>query len=96
VAIASPTTTADLSRVLETGTPRRRIEDTVGLEALRDALAAFTGARYAAVDAPLDGGPLTGALEAGRAEAGRLARARRWAWLRRLWPRWFRDEAARP
>jgi hypothetical protein len=96
VAIASGTTTADLSRGLETVTPRRRIEDRVGLEALRDALAAFTGARYAAADAPPDGGTLAGALEAGRAEAERLARARRWAWLRGLGPRWLRDEAARP
>jgi hypothetical protein len=96
VAIASPTTTADLTRGLDAATPSARIEDRVGIEALRDALGAFTGARYTAADAPLDGGPLASALEAGRAEAERLARARRWAWLRRLVPRPFRGEAAQP
>ena len=94
VAIASATTTADLTRGLEALNPQRGIENRVGMEALRDALAAFTGARYAATDTPLDTGPLTGALEAGRAEAARLARARRWASLQRL-PRRFREEAVR-
>jgi hypothetical protein len=95
VAVASATTTADLTRGLEALAPRHGIEDRVGLETLRDALAAFTGARYAAADARLDSGPLTGALQAGRAEATRLARARRWSWLQHLVPRWFRREAVR-
>jgi hypothetical protein len=95
VAVSSATTTADLTRGLESATPQRAIEDRVGLETLRDALAAFTGARYAAGDAPFDSRPLTGALEAGHAEAARLARARRWTWLQHLLPRRFRREAAR-
>jgi hypothetical protein len=96
VAIASATTAADLTRELEAVKTGVSIADRVGLEALRDALAAFTAARYAPAEAPLDGGPLAAALEAGRTEAGRLARARRWASLGRLVPRRFRGEAVQP
>jgi hypothetical protein len=96
LAIASATTTADLVRGFDESTQSARVEDRIGIEALRDALAAFTAARYTTTEAPLDGGALTSALAAGRTEAGRLARARRWAWLRHLVPRGFRGEAVRP
>jgi hypothetical protein len=96
-AITSATTAADLARGLTTLPPDAPLEQRNGLEAIRDAVAAFTAARYAATDSAPDHEALAGALEAGRAEAARLARISRWRWASRApAPIPWREGTARP
>jgi len=82
-AITSATTAADLAQGLAALPPDAPLEQRTGLEALRDAVAAFTAARYASTDSAPDPEALAGALEAGRTEAARLARVARRPWARR-------------
>ena len=85
-AITSATTAADLAQGLAALPPDAPLEQRTGLEALRDAVAAFTAARYAATESAPEADALAHALEAGRTEAARLARASRWQWARRALP----------
>jgi hypothetical protein len=97
VAVSSATTTADLARALATTPPDSPAAERAGLDALHDALKAFTGTQYASGESAPDAVSLAGALDAGRAEAARLARERLWRWLRRgRSPREWREGAARP
>jgi hypothetical protein len=85
--VTSATTPADLIAALKTPPLEQPGHELAGLSALRDALATFTAAQFAAGDSRLDHAALSAALEAGRAEAQRLARAQAW-WRRRLvWTR---------
>lgn len=84
VAIASAMTTADLVRGLRELPLDAPFAQRSGLEALRDALAAVTVARYATGGASPDADTLARAVEAGRTETAWLAREERGRWLRRL------------
>jgi hypothetical protein len=80
-AVTSVTTPADLATAIGTPASETSSRELEGLGTLRDALATFTAAQFAAGGSPRDAAALSAALEAGRAEALRIARARRW------WPR---------